>query len=566
MTRVAGRCPQRSQSTRVKGSASMTEDPLFGTSIHQDVRTALHWEGRLDDLSQLTRWLGPVQDLDLESCPVDIRRLLDAAPNLRGLRLASCALNANAVAALVDHPHAAALTRLDLSGNNFGPEGLERLARSSLGVVHLALGPHRGRGDWLGTPVGVVAELPNLLSLACNAHGFTGLGHFPARLTRLDLGGGGDLPGRDTLVELARAPAAAQLHELVYPRQRMRDEDLLALAELHHLKRLRAPYNELTDAAPFSRGSWEALDLTYNQLSAAGVRTLRELATLRELRLAGKVGEAGLALAGGAALPELEILELRSRELGDADLAALAGEKLRLVHLELEGCFTDQGLKALAAAPWFAGLRRLTLRGPFAGKLLETLAMPALESLELEPRLDSAMSVSRMLNRQPALRRLTLSHWPDGFLEDGPAQLERLRIWRAIGNFERAPQLANLRILELSRAGVLDQDVERFLPRFPQLERLDLGCNDLGDLTARALASGPPTLRRLDLRSNQIRRGALALADSPHLAGLECLDMRSNPLREDEDIWYDQGFPVGSTPADPEALILRARFGRRLRL
>lgn len=543
----------------------MTEDPLFGSSIYEEERTTLHWEGPLESPGGLARWLGPVRDLDLEDCRLDaatLQVLLDAAPNLIGLRLVGAGLDAGSMNTLACHPRAASLQRLDLSHNRCGPEGLARL-RGLDRLLHLQIDPQ-------GEPLGpFLAGLPSLVSLSVSTRGWAGFGSGPGGLTRLEVLWGGYAMGEAGARELAGSPIASQVHELTSRGQRLGEEGLAALLRLPYLSRLRLGNNLLADgsAAKLVGRSWVCLDLTDNELTPAGVRRLAGLTGLEELRLSGKqLGEAGVELARGPALAGLHTLELRHTGLSDASLEALAASPVGLSQLELEGRFTDRGLQALLEAPWAPGLRHLVLRGACQGEALAERELPRLESLELELQADSPLSVSRLLNRQPALRRLTLSSWPAGAAEDGPARLERLRVHQAAGRLEPLPQLRQLRVLQLGRSTLTDGDVARWLPGLPRLEVLELESCRLTDQTARTLAETPNRLRRLDLRLNEICRGARALAESPHLARIERLDMRGNPLREDEDIWYDQGFPIGSTPPDPEALELRRRFGPRLRL
>jgi len=89
------------------------------------------------------------------------------------------------------------------------------------------------------------------------------------------------------------------------------------------------------------------------------------------------------------------------------------------------------------------------------------------------------------------------------------------------------------------------------------LRDLDLQDSKIGDAGARALAGarGMPRLRRLGLWGCRIGPdGAMALAASPYLDGLDLLDLSINPLK-----------PT-SREARAACAALRQRFGDRVRL
>src|SRR5205807_341612 len=144
------------------------------------------------------------------------------------------------------------------------------------------------------------------------------------------------------------------------------------------------------------------------------------------------------------------------------------------------------------------------------------------------------------------------------------------------------PGLEGLRSLALPESALRDGGMVELARAFTdRLLELDLGKNGVDARGVRELVASAAvrSLVRLDLSGNPIgREGAATLADSPELAELRFLDLSQagidagaaevvlrwqrlgdlaelkldrNDLRETEDIWYDQGTPVGSTPADP---------------
>lgn len=189
-------------------------------------------------------------------------------------------------------------------------------------------------------PVVRLGHLREVKLLACSdraAAGLPLLGELP-ELTRLDLSGSAVTPAA---LDALRPEWPLRLLALRGCKL-LRDEALERVLSLGRLRGLA-----LEDAA------W---------LSDGAAARLGELASLTELDLTRCAGVRAAALAAIAPLPRLERLSLSGcRELGDPDLAVLAGAGPALRELDLS--LTDlgpAGLDALAALP---GLRLLRVGG-----------------------------------------------------------------------------------------------------------------------------------------------------------------------------------------------------------
>src|SRR5207253_2870397 len=113
------------------------------------------------------------------------------------------------------------------------------------------------------------------------------------------------------------------------------------------------------------------------------------------------------------------------------------------------------------------------------------------------------------------------------------------------------PRLAQLRVLHLNGNDLGNAGVAALAAApLGNLRQLNLSDSKLGDAGACALAAAPlDHLTRLVLLHNRIRsRGVIALARSPHLEGIEVLNLT--------------GDAIGSRAA----AALRERFGRRVKL
>jgi uncharacterized protein (TIGR02996 family) len=139
--------------------------------------------------------------------------------------------------------------------------------------------------------------------------------------------------------------------------------------------------------------------------------------------------------------------------------------------------------------------------------------------------------------------------------------------------------LPNLRSLRLLRSQPQEEGVAALAasPLFGGLRSLSLGGGNLGPSAVTAVATAPAdNLRVLDLHDNRVEdRGAVTLADSPHLANLVLLDLAEThigdagaaALAESPHlgglIWLNlYGNPISDAAADR----LRERFGERVYL
>jgi len=176
------------------------------------------------------------------------------------------------------------------------------------------------------------------------------------------------------------------------------------------------------------------------------------------------------------------------------------------------------GARVLAEMPWLSRLFHLDLT-------LNPIGDAGLQALLASPRLEHLTSLELGNCQLTAAAGPTLAEWP------GFARLERLIVW---GN-----RLGNSGIAALSAAAA------------PRLAVLDVRGNTVGDPGGSALARARswPALRELYLADNQLGPlTAEALAIAPGFATLTSLTLWGNPIS------------AGS------AARLRERFGRRVHL
>lgn len=268
----------------------------------------------------------------------------------------------------------------------------------------------------------------------------------------------------------------------------------------------------------------EVLDLWGNKLSAKALAVLlkRPPTALRELQIVdNNIGVEGAKRLAEVlpALPKLELLNLRHNELGVAGLAQVLGAKLDKLR-------------------WL-GLRDNQL-GVEGATLLGERSLPSLEVLHIGA---NELGDAGMVALAPLLGRLIELRSGDNRLGADAmaaiARAERLTILDVERNL-CGPEGA--RALASSRASLRELDLyyNRIGPEgaqalfgereHPQLERLQLRNNALGDAGAIALARGcMPKLAILSLEDNAIGpAGAEALARSSVLAKLERLALHSN--------------------------------------
>ena len=179
------------------------------------------------------------------------------------------------------------------------------------------------------------------------------------------------------------------------------------------------------------------------------------------------------------------------------------------------------GAAALAGGPRLARLAVLDLSscpvGPGGARALaDSPVLSCLSKLELEK---CNLGAEGALSVVESTALATLTDLELGQNEVGAGGADLLRRLR----------LPRLRFLSLRCCGVGDDAIEVLAasPHLAGLEQLDLGYNRIGP--ARALASSPGVarLKNLDLSGHHMdEAGARALTESPHLTGLRRLIMR----------------------------------------
>ncbi len=294
----------------------------------------------------------------------------------------------------------------------------------------------------------------------------------------------------------ARAPIA-NLLLAVDEEETGPDPDLQRLVELDSLQNIRALELFECDLGPDSLSrliahpNWKKLEILRLGSGTCELKFMEALARIElppalvDLRLnenMGGIGDEGvLALAQAPWFHRLRRLELVGQSLTDDSLFILAEftENEKLEHLDLasigyaDNDLTDEGLRDLADGPWFPNLRVLGLHGCAVGGAI-------------------------------------------------PSTFARAR---------------NLHTANLSRTG-LDADKLRFISAmevWPRLKELNLGGNPLGDDGAEFLAQCSSLPAVLDLKSCEIgTAGLVHLSRAPEVSAL---DLRGNSI--ETEAWSD---------------------------
>jgi uncharacterized protein (TIGR02996 family) len=161
----------------------------------------------------------------------------------------------------------------------------------------------------------------------------------------------------------------------------------------------------------------------------------------------------------------------------------------------------SEHLARLWACPGWAQVRHLWL--PYRTSQNQRIADPLGEILEGAPHLTGVTVLSLSGNA----------------LDDEQA--------RALA---RCPSLTALTNLHLPKNRIGDAGAEALVARWPNLTFLNLAENAIGSRGARAIAEGTTRLEGLNLQGNNVfLPGMVALAQSPHLAGLKELYLDGNP-------------------------------------
>jgi hypothetical protein len=270
-----------------------------------------------------------------------------------------------------------------------------------------------------------------------------------------------------------------------------------------------------------------------------------KLTGLEELLLSG----GGDACAGFTALlSSKRLIKLHSLTTcmsakGAAGIYAATPPEARLTTLKITpyfslGEFRQQGAKELAKSPCLSKLKRLSIGAKHsiyeegAKAIAESTIFSELQELEI---------IDDLIRDEGAI---AIAH---------------------------SPGLVKLRTLRLPANAIGEQGAEAIAgsSNFAALEMLDLSDNPINSRGAEAIAGSATlaNLQRLSLSKTRIySTGAGFLAKSAYLQNIVALDLRGNEILEEDEIWYDQGFAVGSTPAVKEAKWLRERFGDKVQL
>lgn len=324
----------------------------------------------------------PIVELSPPEDHLEPDTLASLLPMLRGtaaLRLRDqTPLSAASVAALASWSGLPALRVLDLRGNTNGLQALEALTRqtaSPLSLEVLRLGPyhHSATTPWREAHGdGVAAAI-------------TGAGQRLAALRLLDLAYCGLTD--DALGALCQAQLPA-LRDLRLGEQQGIDwNQLTGLSDAAMVQLSRAPH---------LRGL-EALNLSYNQITDAGLAEWGASANARALR--------SLSLSG--------------RYDGDMIVAGLrrasALARLEVLRMNYPASLSFQGFMGIATAPFAHTLRALELRGDLTSldmltALEDPHALPALKALHIHGRHLQAQQRQAVLRRLAALRPALTVH------------------------------------------------------------------------------------------------------------------------------------------------------------
>jgi hypothetical protein len=208
---------------------------------------------------------------------------------------------------------------------------------------------------------------------------------------------------------------------------------------------------------------------------------------------------------------------------------------------------SDAALRALAASPYRARIRRLTLRSQIAlteedaaalrgalGEQLEALSVTSALGYMAARYVDEAAWRALWAAPWPALREVylhvRLTHAPLGAMFKATPALERL--WMSSAVLDGGGS-ATLRALDLSSATGTDAELARQIEGLSGLRELALGYDTpLGPQTAAALRRAT-TLRALELRGRAASAEVWEVLGAGALARLESLAINSWALGDD---------------------------------
>ncbi len=321
-------------------------------------------------------------------------RLLWRCGFVVGATLSWGAHTLSSLEALLQHPTAGPLARLELSGSDLDANGIDALMRSEIasGLSRLCLRDTRIGDDGVERLVGPDRPAWIALELCASVIGARGAEALASAnlhaLTRLSLWG--NAIGTEGAEALASAEGLSALEALDLAHTAIEREGVSALASAEGLRpvELSLRGNHLGDdsAGALARAAYPLtrLDLSANDLGDAGVALLvsaPSLRTLTQLDLhENAIGARGAAaVAESAILTSLTSLDLSDHEdLGDDGAIALSRSTSlrRLVELGLcADSIGDEGAVALAGSGSLEALRTLRLwDNPLGARGMRALA------------------------------------------------------------------------------------------------------------------------------------------------------------------------------------------------
>ncbi len=256
--------------------------------------------------------------------------------------------------------------------------------------------------------------------------------------------------------------------------------------------------------------------------------------------------QAGAAILRGTCLRDLQLNE----PFGADDVTRLVA---MLPHMRLTKLFTGFGvardeIRRLLASPALAGLR-------IADVFVEGGADAIVEAAVRLPLLEELVVRGGGPSDAAAHAIATSATLSAVFLDYGGIT------WTGAAAMLRAPSLRSLRL----RRHALAAGIEAFLaaPGLERLETLGLAANALDADAIRAIVHAPALagLPELSLADIPLPAASPAAVDpSPFLRQRLTLELDGGSLGLEADIWYDQGFAIGSSWKGEPAPDLAARF------
>jgi hypothetical protein len=516
----------------------------------QDVQTPLaleHIATRLGALTTLTlnscalsratltalatrQLLSALTSLKLDDCQLDPRGMIawlnsPALAHLTTLGLASSGADTQIAQTIATSPHMASLTSLDLRGSRIGVEGARALAasRQLTRLTQLDLG-FAGADDALD----VLFSSPHLRQLrALEIQGCVISPAVARRIAHADWPPALVCPPELTQQRqpasraLARCPGLRTLAHLHFRDDYDSADDLYPILSSPHLTGVRTMD---LDADAATRLKLLQLIADNPALSALSELTLRGPQPLTHADLH--------TLTQPPHLAHLTRLKLRARMDDDALLALLDSPHLtHLTQLIFNATdLTAASIRALLASPLARQLQELALRGEVTDEMALAIAhAPALTDLPGLSLTDAELLPATLaaLFSSPHLRKLRYLHVYCPLGDEGITALAA------------SPHLLHMSHT-LSRRGITAATLPALLdsPHLPQLRRLDLSHNPLGDAGAAILAAHPALLhldRLLLARTGITLDGVRLLAHSPHIRNLTTLHIELSDWSDPDD-------------------------------